>query len=243
MTNYTMSDHTKKNLKDFLEDQKSPDLVKAYLYFIGLQHKIEPVVVPIHKTIFKNLDEAIQSTEKENKLWKETEITIHFDKESVNEETQKIYICPFTGKVFGDNTHSNPQDAIYDWVSRCSQNEERQGGLRVKRFLISEDPEMIKNYIVERKKPMKKTVFSSVLNGKLFNSKAAVIKDFCEHYVRPMDITEIQSQNRFQLEEHFLNFIQDQLNEDKITKFVESLSEYPEFLPFIEKWIDSSGDE
>ena len=56
-------------------------------------------------------DQAIDALEKENKLWNETEIKITYSKEAVNEETKKIYICPFSGKVFGDNTHPNPQDA------------------------------------------------------------------------------------------------------------------------------------
>ena len=73
----------------------------------------------------------------------DTEIKIGQDTRSVNEQTKKIYICPFSGKVFGDNTHPNPQDAIYDWVSTCAENNERVGGLRVKRFFVSEDPEMI----------------------------------------------------------------------------------------------------
>ena len=54
--------------------------------------------------------------QKEGKLWRETEIKIQVGQPSVNEDTQKIYICPFTGKVFGDNTHPNPQDAIYEPV-------------------------------------------------------------------------------------------------------------------------------
>ena len=78
---------------------------------------------------------------------RQTEIKIQVGKPTVNAQTKKVYICPFTGKVFGDNTHPNPQDAIYDWVSRCPENTERVNGLKVKRCYVSEDPEIIQNYI------------------------------------------------------------------------------------------------
>lgn len=74
-------------------------------------------------------------------------------------QQRKIYICPFTGKVFGDNTHPNPQDAIYDWVSKCPENKERLDGIKVKRFFVSEDPDVIKNYIQKRREPISKIVF------------------------------------------------------------------------------------
>ena len=44
--------------------------------------------------------------------------------------------------------------------------------------IISEDPEVIKNYIKRRKEPIKKVVYSSAITGKLFNTKGAVIEDF-----------------------------------------------------------------
>jgi hypothetical protein len=142
--------------------------------------------------------------------------------------------------VYGDNTHPNPQDAIYDWVSKCPENTERQGGLRVKRFFISEDPEVIKNYMskMKTKEPIKKVVFSSVLSGKLFNSKQAVIDDFKKNYLKRLTLTEVQNQNRFEIEDHFLAFIQKQLVEEKVTAFVEALAEIPDFVPYVEHWIE-----
>ena len=168
------------------------------------------------------------------------EIKIGFSNLSVNDQTKKIYICPFTGKVFGDNTHPNPQDAIYDWVSKCPENTERVNGLRVKRFFISEDEEVIKNYAAKNKpkEGITKVVFSSVLSGKLFNSKEAVIKDFKQNYLKRMTLQEVQNQNKFNIEEHFLSFIQKQLVEDKIASFVEALAEYDEFSPIVTHWLE-----
>lgn len=176
--------------------------------------------------------------EEEGKLWRETEIKIQFGQPSVNKQTKRIYICPYTGKVFGDNTHSNPQDAIYDWVSKCPENTERISGLRVKRFFVSEDPDIIKNYIKEEKKPIKKLVYSSAISGKLFNSRKAVIEDFKKNGLKSMTLIEVPNQNRFHIEEKFLAFIQKSLEESQVSIFIEGLQQYEEFDPYVTKWLE-----
>jgi hypothetical protein len=229
----------KSELLKFLKKNRSADLVTVYLAFVEGKYHLRPVLFPRDKTIYQSIDDLISNLEQQSKLWRETEITIQFGQQSVNEQTKKIYICPFTGKVFGDNTCPNPQDAIYDWVAKCPENKERVGGLPVKRFFVSEDPEVIKNYISQRKASMKKVVYSSAITGKLFNSKAAVIEDFKKNHVKPLTLLEVQNQNRFQIEEHFLAFIQKHLTEDKIAGFVEALSQHLEFGPYLEKWVES----
>ena len=146
-TTLTISSEQKEELLRFLKKNRTADLVMIYLHFLQEKYKLKPVLFPRDKMIFQSVDDLVRSLESEGKLWRETEITIQFGQQSVNEETKKIYICPFTGKVFGDNTHPNPQDAIYDWVAKCPENKERVGGLPAKRFFVSEDPEVIKNYI------------------------------------------------------------------------------------------------
>ena len=153
-----------KKLKDelinFLKKNKKADLITTYLFFLEKKYDLEPVLFPKEKKIYQSLNELIDHLEKENKLYHETEIKIQFGKEDVNEQTTKIYICPHTGKVFGDNTHPNPQDAIYEWVSTCPENKENDNGMKIKRFFVSEDPEVIKNYINKRTKPiLKKSIF------------------------------------------------------------------------------------
>jgi len=229
----------KNELLKFLKKNRSADLATVYLAFVEEKYRLHPVLFPRDKTIYQSMDDLIQRLEATGKLWRETEITIQFGQQSVNENTKKIYICPFTGKVFGDNTCPNPQDAIYDWVAKCPENKERVGGLPVKRFFVSEDPEVIKNYISERKASMKKVVFSSAITGKLFNSKASVIEDFKKNHTKVLTLLEVQNQNRFQLEEHFLEFIQKLLTEDKVAQFVEVLSQHSEFEPYLEKWVES----
>jgi hypothetical protein len=229
----------KTELLKFLKKNKNTDLVTIYLAYVEEKYHLKPVLFPREKMIYQSLDELIRHLESQGKLWRETEITIQFGQQSVNEDTKKIYICPFTGKVFGDNTHPNPQDAIYDWVSKCPENKERIGGLPVKRFFVSDDPEVIKNYTSERKASMKKVVYSSAITGKLFNSKQAVIDDFKKNHVKVLSLLEVQNQNRYQIEDHFLAFIQKHLTEDKIALFVEALSEHSEFGPYLEKWVES----
>lgn len=230
----------RKELLKFLKQHKKVDLITAYLFFLEKKFNVYPVLFLRDKTIYQSKEQLIKALEAQGKLWRETEIKIHYGQESVNEQTKKIYICPFTGKVFGDNTHPNPQDAIYDWVSKCPENKERVNGLRVKRFFVSEDPEVIKNYIVKRKEPITKTVYSSVVTGKLFNSKQTIIDDLVKNQIKSIPLIDVPSQNRFQIESNFLAFIQSQLGESTINAFVEALATHDEFSPYVEDWLEDS---
>jgi hypothetical protein len=242
MANVVISDNLKDEILKFLKRTKKADLITTYLYFLEKKFNIRPVLFAREKTIYQSREDLIARLEKDGKLWRETEIKIQVGQQSVNDQTKKIYICPFTGKVFGDNTHPNPQDAIYDWVSKCPENTERAGGLRVKRFFVSEDPEVIKNYIVKRKEPITKIVFSSVVTGKLFNSKQAVIDDFTKNQLKSLELVEVPNQNRYQIEEHFLSFIQTELDESKISSFVESASKIEELSPYMDQWLEDASE-
>lgn len=242
MSTPAISEGLRSDLLQFLKKHRHTELLVAYFYFLERKFKITPVLFLRDKIIFQSVEDAVRTLESQGKLWRETEIKVGYGPPTVNEETKKIYICPFTGKVFGDNTHPNPQDAIYDWVSRCPENNERIDGLKVKRFFVSEDPEVIKNYITPYKQAITKTVFSSAITGKLFNSKEAVVDDFKANYLKELSLLEVQSQNRFQLDEKFLEFIQKQLQEDKIASFVESLAEYSEFRPYVNNWVEENED-
>ncbi len=243
MGTLVITESLKDELDSFLQKNKKTDLITAYLFFLGKKFNISPVLYVRDKTIYQGQEDLLKRLEEQGKLWRETEIKIQTGPQGVNELTKKVYICPFTGKVFGDNTHPNPQDAIYDWVSKCPENKERVGGLKVKRFFVSEDPEIIKNYIIKRKDPIKKIVFSSAATGKLFNSKHAIIEDFTQNQLKSIPLTEVPNQNRFQIEEHFLAFIQTQLEESKIASFVEALSGFDEFAPFLDLWLEEEKEE
>ncbi|MBS4167267.1 MULTISPECIES: DUF2709 domain-containing protein [unclassified Neochlamydia] len=240
MAQTVITEEIKSELEQFLKENQSAELVTTYLFYVEKKFNLRPVLFPKDKIIYQSAEDAVKYVEQQHQLWHETEIKIGFSNLSVNEQTKKIYICPFTGKVFGDNTHPNPQDAIYDWVSKCPENTERVNGLRVKRFFISDDPEVIKSYAAKfkPKEPITKVVYSSVLSGKLFNTKEAVIKDFKQNYLKRLSLMEVQNQNRFQLEEHFLEFIQSQLVEDKIASFVEALAEFEEFSSSVAQWLE-----
>lgn len=240
MANPVITKSLKDLLVDFLKKNKKADLLTTYFFFLEKKYTIYPVLFIKEKTIYQSKEEILQKVEKEGKLWRETEIKIQVGFPTVNEQTKKIYICPFTGKVFGDNTHPNPQDAIYDWVSQCPENTERMNGMRVKRFFVSEDPEVIKNYIQKRKEPVTKIVFSSGLTGKLFNNKKAVIEDFEKNQLKTIPLIDVPIQNRFRIESHFLAFIQEQLDDSKITAFVEAMGTYDEFSSHVARWIEEN---
>ena len=243
MSKLVISENLKEDLIQFLKKNKKADLVTAYLYFIERKYQVSPVLFAKEKTIYQSQDNLIHHLEKQGKLWRETEIKIQVGQPSVNELTTKIYICPYTGKVFGDNTHPNPQDAIYDWVSKCPENKERVGGLPVKRFYVSEDPAVIKNYIGKKKEAITKIVFSSMVTGKLFNSRHAVIDDFIKNHLKPVSFIEVPNQNRFQIEEEFLKFIQTHLEESKIASFVEAISKDELFTSYLDSWLEEEKDE
>jgi hypothetical protein len=231
-----IEENLKKELKAYFKSHKKPELLETYLFYLEHKYPIAPVLFPFEKRIYQNLDHLISKLEANGKLWRETEIKVQFGKQNVNKETQKIYICPFSGKAFGDNTCLNPQDAIYDWVSKCPENKERANGMKVKRFFVSEDPKVIAEYIEERKDPIVKTVFSSAVSGKLFNSKKAVIDDFKANYIKKMSLVEVQSQNRFEIDEEFLAFIKSHLSQERVAQFVEDLSEDGSFEDSIAHW-------
>lgn len=229
---------TKDALLFFLKSHPRADLLTSYLFYLSVQHKKNPVLFIRDKTIYESVDKLTKHLESQGKLWRETEIKIQFGQANVNAETNRVYICPFSGKVFGDNTHPNPQDAIYDWVANCSENTERVGGLPVKKFYISEDKDVIKNYIEKRKEPITKVVYSSVTTGKLFNSKKAVIQDFKENQLKPIPLEQVPQQNRFQIEESLLEFIQNNMDETSISSFVEAASTIDELEKYVDGWTE-----
>lgn len=243
MAKIVITETLRDELVKFLKKNRKADLITTYLFFLEKKFHLKPVVFLREKMIYQSQDEIIRKLEEQGKLWRETEIKIQIGQQGVNELTKKIYICPFTGKVFGDNTHPNPQDAIYDWVSNCPENTERVGGLKVKRFFVSEDPEIIKNYIVKRKEPITKIVFSSAITGKLFNSKASVVEDFVKNQLKPLALIEVPSQNRFQIEENFLKFIQTHLEGGQISAFVEAMNGFDDFASYVDQWLEEDkGD-
>ncbi len=243
MTKLAVSDGIISEMEGFLKKNRKADLITTYLFFLEKKHRLDPVVFLREKKIYQSKDDLIRILEGHGKLWRETEIKIQMGKPSVNEATKKIYICPFTGKVFGDNTHANPQDAIYEWVMKCPENTERKDGMRVKKFYISEDPEVIRSYIKEQKEPLKKMVYTSVSTGKLFHSREGVIEDFCVNQIRSIPMRDVTTQNRFEIQEEFLAFIQTHLEESKIAAFVEALSQYEPFAKHVERWMEEGSEE
>ena len=167
MANNVITKSLKDILIDFLKKNKKSDLLTTYFYFLEKKYHVEPVVYLKEKMIYQSQAEVLKKAESSGKVWRETEIKMQVGPPTVNTLTKKIYICPFTGKVFGDNTHPNPQDAIYDWVSKCPENKERLDGVKVKRFFVSEDPEIIKNYIVKNLLTLKNLYIMVKVNIKI----------------------------------------------------------------------------
>jgi Protein of unknown function (DUF2709) len=239
MNEESISTELLKKVKIFLSENPKAELLSTYLYYIEQKYGIKPVLYPPKKMIYKSLKEAIDDVDSQGKLCHEVQITIGKNEKAVNEETKKIYICPFSGKVFGDNTHPNPQDAIYDWVANCPENKELVGGLRAKRFFVSDDPLVIAEYAkkIEVKEAKVKVVYVSPLTGKLFSSREAVLEDFEKNWVKPLSLEEVHAQSRFKIEDKFLDFFQKQLEEEKVTDFVKAVAEDVALQPHVESWL------
>ena len=75
------------------------------------------------------------------------------------------------------------------------------------------------------------------------NSKAAVIDDFMKNQLKPLSLVEVTNQNRFQIEENFMAFIQKQLEESKINSFVEALSSIEELSSYADQWMEEERAE
>ena len=240
MSSATISDKLIHEIERFLKKNKKADLVTTYLFFLSQKHGIHPVLYVKEKKIYQSEAEILKSLEDQGKLWRETEINIQVGQPTINEETRRIYICPVTGKVFGDNTHPNPQDAIYDWVSLHGELVE---GVRSKRFYTSDDPEMIKNYITKVRDPIKKKVFSSLATGKLFNSKKSAVEDFKQSQLKEIPLESIPAQNRFEIESHLLRWIEEQLNEEALSGFVEALCQHEHLTPYARNWLEDEDEE
>ena len=245
MKNIAIPANVRQALSCFLSESKRPELIATYLHYLEHLLHLKPVLFVKEKMVFQNVDSAVSVLEAQGKLWRETEIKIGYKKSAVNDLTKKIYICPFTGKVFGDNTCPNPQDSIYDWVATCPENTERAGGVRSKRFFISEDPQIIAEYAKKCvvKAPVTKLVYASAINSKIFYSKEAVIDDFKDHYLKNISLAEVQGQSRFHIEDTFMKIIEEYLQEDKIATFVEAMSEIEEFTPYVESWLGEVEEE
>ncbi|KAM9999465.1 MAG: DUF2709 domain-containing protein [Chlamydia sp.] len=237
--------HIQESLRYFVKNTKQPELIATYLRYIEEKFRLEPVLFVKDKIVFRSDEKAIQILEEEDRLWRETEIKIGYVKSSVDDNTTKIYICPFTGKVFGNNTHPNPQDAIYEWVAKCPENKERQGGLKAKRFFISDDKEVIRSYANKcaPKNPVTKVVYSSAINGKLFHSKEAVIEDARENYLKRVSLVEVLNQSKFQIETSFMQMIEEELGEEKIALFLEALTDIPGLQEHVESWLGEVEQE
>src|SRR5436190_756223 len=96
-----VSEDLKKNLLEFLRGQRSPELLSAYFFYLEKKFNLHPVIFVRDKIIYQSVPDAVKRLETEGKLWRETEIKIGYGLPTVNEETKRIYICPYTGKVFG----------------------------------------------------------------------------------------------------------------------------------------------
>ena len=50
---------------------------------------------------------------------------------------------------------------------------------------------------------------------------------------------EVPNQNRFNLEDHLLHFIQEHMDENKVSSFVEAMSKEELFSEYISQWLEA----
>ena len=55
-----------------------------------------------------------------------------------------------------------------------------------------------------------------------------------------MELVDVPSQNRYQIEESFLAFIQEQLDDNRISAFVDAMSAHKEFETHVARWVEEN---
>ena len=55
-----------------------------------------------------------------------------------------------------------------------------------------------------------------------------------------MDLVDVPSQNKYKIEDHFLVFIQEQLDDARISAFVDAMSTYKGFEPHVARWMEEN---
>lgn len=233
-TQFTISPEHRNELLKFLKKHPNADAVEGYCAHIEQKLKLKPMACPREKVIGKSLDDLIQFLDSQGKISRETEHTFHHGKQTVNVSTVKVYICPFCHIGIGNNMDAFPADRMYDHVSKCSKNTTLGDGVPLKSFSVSEDPEMIAEFITERKASVKKIVHT--VGSKVYSSKEAVLEDFKKNQIKPMTFYEVVLNPReFEIEKRLSAVIEEYVNEEKIIAFLETLSKHPEFEPYVKK--------
>ena len=207
------------------------------LYILILQHvhDIDPVVFLPNKVIFKNSEDAVHKlttkAHTHNIAIETIKILMHRQAAVVNDETTKIYICPYTGKVFGNNTCNYPEDEIYDWVSTYATSNNIGTGTK---FFISSDKELINTYLSSNPDNYK-TVYKIQGNNQLFLDVVTAEKQLVKSLV-PMDLNSVLNQNKFQIEASFLKVCQHVLQDSYISKIVAVLNQAPTLKQYSHIW-------
>ena len=81
------------------------------------------------------------------------------------------------------------------------------------------------------------------MTGKLFNSKKGVTKDLLDSHIKHIPMKQVTTQNRFELHDDFLKFLETNLEDSKVSSFVETLSDRDEFTKYIAKWMEEPDED
>jgi hypothetical protein len=65
-----------------------------------------------------------------------------------------------------------------------------------------------------------------------------VIKDLLDNHIKHIPMKQVTTQNRFELHPDFLKFLELNLEDSKVSSFVETLSDRDEFTKYITKWME-----
>lgn len=214
--------------------KKGIDFTEVYLSIVRELYDIDPVYYVQNKTLYKNREDARRHLCEHGNAIETLKIVVHEEAPAVDENTSKIYICPFSGKVFGNNMFSHPEDAIYDWVAKLPNNEISNSGVRKKRFFVSTDRALIVSYLHPSEKQFK-IVYKIQGSGNLFLSQ----EDAELHLINSlgsMSLKNVLNQNKLVLEPSFLSLCQELLEESCIQKVSAILNDIPQLSEFNHIW-------
>jgi hypothetical protein len=236
---FVLSEDEKLHLLNFLKKTRNVDAVTAYCAYIEEKYRLKLVSFPRGKKMSFSMDSLVQELDSEGKLCVEKEIVRRYGRLVADNLTTKLYLCPFCDWAIGDNVDQFAGDKIVEHVAICSKNNEIEGGLKSKRFLISTDPKEIKKRSEDPKAISKKMVFTSNFSSKAFSSKKEVVEDFKKNFVRPITLKEVvYADEDVELDEKLLNFKEEHVTGEVIERFLHSLESLDEFKPYLKKWVE-----
>lgn len=237
----------KESLMKFSKSHPHSSIEEAFLLVV-LEHiaDVHPVLYVPEKLIYQNqsvLSKHLDYLERSGMLYREAQVIVKKEEDSVNSETTKVFINPFNNAVFGNNCFLHAEDEIVNSVATCPENTERAGGVKAIRYFVSTDPKVIHSYIHATSVPTVKTMFICNRTKKLFATKEGAKEEALKGQIKELSMLEMGIQKRNSPQSEFLSFLEKAITEEGLANFIAAIQKDKDLLPLLERWGGADGQE